>query len=176
MKTKLLWFGVVLATVWALKRYYSGAGADDLRWVLAPNDHLAGAISGVSFTEEAGAGFISRERLFLIEKACAGLNFMIAAFAMVAFAMRRHAKSLITLTAVWAGSIAVAYAAAVIVNASRIVIALWLMGHPSTFAGLSAGQVHRLEGILVYFGALVLLWELMQRLSASGAVSARSRV
>ena len=54
---------------------------------LAPTARLVGAVTGVAFAAVPGEGYFSAERLFLIEKACAGVNFMIAAFAMVAFAL-----------------------------------------------------------------------------------------
>jgi hypothetical protein len=56
------------------------------------------------------------------------------------------------------------YAAAVAANAVRIAIAMWLAVHPGVLLTLSAAAVHRIEGITVYFGGLVLLYELAQRL------------
>jgi hypothetical protein len=40
---------------------------------------------------------------------------------------------------------------------------MWLAAHPVMLLSLSAGEIHRLEGIIVYFGGLVLLYELVQR-------------
>ena len=40
---------------------------------------------------------------------------------------------------------------------------MWLAAHPPT-SSFSAGDVHRFEGIIVYFGGLVLLYELVRRL------------
>jgi len=54
--------------------------------------------------------------------------------------------------------------AAVFVNATRIVIALWLAVHPIARSALSAAQVHRVEGNIVYFGGLMLLYAAVQRL------------
>ena len=51
-----------------------------------------------------------------------------------------------------------------LVNAARIVVALWLAAHPIGSSAFGAAEVHRLEGIAVYFGGLVLLYELVQRL------------
>ncbi len=161
MKTKLFWLATVLLVVWTLKRYYSTAGADDLRWILGPTARLAGAVTGASFAPEMGAGYLSRERLFLIEKSCAGLNFLIAAFGMSAFVLRRRIASWISGTAVVAGSLLAAYCAAVTVNAVRIVIAMWLAAHPLAWARLDPAQIHRLEGICVYFAGLMLLYELV---------------
>jgi hypothetical protein len=46
------------------------------------------------------------------------------------------------------------------------VVALWLAAHPVSILGAAA--VHRLEGIVVYFGALVLLYEIVRRVDEGG--------
>ncbi|HEY1240149.1 MAG TPA: exosortase K [Bryobacteraceae bacterium] len=173
MKTKLVWLAVVLLVIWAMKGYYSEAGADDLWWILGPTARLAGG-AAVSFIAEPGAGYLSRERLFLIEKSCAGLNFMIAAFAMSAFAFRRRATSFSSGAIVLAGSLLTAYSAAVIVNAARIRVALWLMGHRIAAPQLTPAQSHRMEGIIVYFAGLVLLHELIVRMQHVAALRGRT--
>ena len=167
MKTKLAWLALLLLAVWAMKRYYSDADADRLWWILSPTARVAGAVSGVSFVAEPGAGYLSRERLFLIEKSCAGLNFMIAAFAMLAFTFRRRVTSFSSGAIVAAGSLLTAYLAAVIVNAARITIAMWLLAHPPAWSRMTPEQSHRLEGIIVYFAGLVLLHELVLRVPRS---------
>jgi hypothetical protein len=63
-------------------------------------------------------------------------------------------------------SLAASYVAAVVVNATRVAIAMWLAAHPVPMSTLSADAVHRLEGIVVYFGGLVLLYELVDRRAA----------
>ncbi len=78
---------------WGLKRHYADARADDLGWILSPTARLVGATPGATFVMQPGEGYFSRERLFLIEKSCAGVNFMIAAFAMLAVALTHRARS-----------------------------------------------------------------------------------
>jgi exosortase K len=160
MKTRLFWCALVLLTVWALKRYYSKAPVDDLAWMLSPVSRLAGAVTGATFEPEPGNGYLSRDRLFVIGKSCAGLNFMIAAFAMLMFVLRHHLGTLPTGAAVFAGSLAAAYGTAVVVNATRIAVAMWLRAEAPAW---SAPQIHRLEGIIIYFTGLVLLYELARR-------------
>jgi exosortase K len=174
VRARAIWFAVGLLAVWAMKRYYADASADDLRWILGPAARLAGGVAGASFVVEPGAGYLSRERLFLVEKSCAGLNFMIAAFAMLAFALRQRVRSVATGAIVLGASLLTAYAAAVIVNAARIAIAFRLVSGAHTWLGLTSAQSHRVEGILVYFCGLVLLHELVLRVQR-GPVSARSR-
>jgi exosortase K len=163
MKTRLVVVGTTLLIAWALKRHYADAGADDLWWILAPTAQLAGAITATDFAMQTGEGYLSRERLFLIEKSCAGVNFIIAAFGMLMFARFHRVASPLSAARLLAASLLVAYVVTVTVNAVRIAIAMWLAAHPVARSTLSAADVHRIEGIAVYFAGLVLLYELTQR-------------
>lgn len=145
-----------------LKRHYSEAHADDLLWVLAPTAHLVSAISGSPFTLQPGEGYLSRERLFLIEKSCAGVNFMIAAFGMLVFTLFHRVRGAMSAGSVLSVSMLVSYTSAVVINAVRIAVAMWLAAHPMT-PSISNAALHRLEGIVVYFGGLMLLYETAQR-------------
>jgi len=155
---------VAVLAMWGLKRYYADAPVDDLAWILTPTARLVTSVTGVAFDYQAGAGYISRERFFLIAKPCAGINFMIAAFGMIAWAGRRRATSALGAADVIVVSLFVSYAAAVCVNATRIASALWLAAHRADIAWLTAAQLHRVEGIVFYFGGLVALYEAMCRL------------
>ena len=152
-----------LLIAWALKRHYSEARADDLLWVLTPTAQLVGIMTGSPFTLQPGEGYLSRERLFLIEKSCAGVNFMIAAFGMLVFSLWHRVRTAVSAGSVVGVSVLAGYTAAVVVNAVRIAIAMWLAGHPLALP-ISSGALHRLEGILVYFGGLMLMYEAAQRL------------
>ena len=136
MKTKLCVLAVAAVVVWGLKRHYADARADDLWWILRPTAGLVGIVTGTTFIAVPGEGYLSHERLFLIEKSCAGINFMIAAFGMLVFALFHRVESGVSGAGVLAASLLASYGAAVLVNATRITIAMWLAAHPiagSTF-------------------------------------------
>ena len=164
MKMKICVVACALLMAWGLKRHYADARADDLGWILSPTAGLVGVMTGESFTLQSGEGYFSRDRLFLIEKSCAGINFMIAAFGMLICALLHRVASGMSGTRVLSVSLLASYSAAVLVNAVRITIAMWLAAHPVALPAFSAAGVHRVEGITVYFGGLVLLYELAQRL------------
>ena len=164
MRTKLLVLAAAVAIGWGMKRHYADARPDDLEWILSPTARLVGIMTGTSFARQAGEGYLSREGLFLIEKSCAGINFMIAAFGMLTIALRHRIASGRSAAGVLGLSLLASYVTAMLVNAIRIAIATWLALHPVAPAMLAAGDVHRAEGIVIYFGGLVLLYELAQRL------------
>jgi len=151
--------------MWRMKRYYADAPVDDLQWILGPTARLAAALTGARFDREPGEGYLSHEHVFLISKACAGINFMIAAFGMVACmsVSRRRVRSCLAGAGVLLVSVLASYAAAVLVNAVRITVAMWLAAHPVRIQWMTAVQLHRFEGIVFYFGGLVLLYELVAR-------------
>jgi exosortase K len=162
MKRTLAILPLVALAMWAMKRNYADATVDELQWILGPTATLVTALTGVPFEWEPGQGYLSRERFFLIAKACAGINFMIAAFGMVAVVRGRRVTSCRAAAGVLLMCVAASYSAAVCVNAARIAVAMWLAAHPAGFVGMTAAQVHRVEGIACYFGGLVLLYQLVQ--------------
>jgi exosortase K len=173
MKTKLAMLALVALVMWRMKRYYADASVDDLQWILGPTARLVTAVTGAPFDWEPGEGYLSREHFFLIEKACAGINFMIAAFGMVAWVLGRRVGSYLSGAVALLVSVLASYAAAVLVNAGRITVAMWLAAHPVRIQWMTAVQIHRFEGIVFYFGGLVLLHELVARTAARLPVSRR---
>jgi exosortase K len=164
VKTKICVVVCAVLMAWGLKRHYAGARADDLSWILSPTSRLVGVMTGQRFTLQPGEGYVSRDRLFLIEKSCAGINFMVAAFGMLIVALLHRVGSGKLAARVLSVSLLAGYSAAVLVNAVRITVAMWLAAHPAALPAFSAADVHRVEGITVYFGGLVLLYEIVQRL------------
>lgn len=166
MKRKFIWSAQLLVVVLCalgLKFYYSTATPDELRWILAPTTALVQLLSGRSFVFESHAGYMSSDHRFVIAVSCAGVNFLLTAFLMLGLRClwreRFQAVSwrFLPVTAV------VAYVTTVIANTVRICIALEIQEHSVHVSGLSENQLHRLEGIVVYFGFLLLLFMLTEK-------------
>ena len=165
-KSKLIWsaqLALVGLCALALKFYYSTATADQLRWILAPTTALVELLGGKRFEFESYAGYMTSDRTFVIAVPCAGVNFLITAFLMIA--LRRFWRErfqginwrYIPIAAV------LAYIATLIANTTRIWLALELRARAVQLSGLTNNQLHRLEGILVYFGFLLLLFLLTEK-------------
>jgi exosortase K len=162
MSRRTIWSAqliVVLLCALALKSYYSTATADELRWILAPTTVLVSLLSGKSFEFESLTGYMSSDHMFVIAAPCAGVNFLITSFVMLSLRQlwRNRFQSVswrfIPVAAV------LAYASTLVANTMRI----WIALHPVKVSWLTANQVHRLEGIVVYFGFLLLLFMLTER-------------
>ena len=163
MTRRLAILAVTALLMWGVKRQYADAPADDLRWMLTPTSRLVSLATGVPFEWQSREGYFSRERMFLIAKACAGINFMIAAFGMTVFLLAARATTAASAGRIVIVSAAVSYAAAILVNAARISFALWLAAHPGAVTWLSAAQLHRAAGIACYFGGLLILYQSIRR-------------
>ena len=174
MKARVAFAIIAILIAWGLKRHYADARPDDLSWILGPTARLVSATTGATFVMQPGEGYFSRERLFLIEKSCAGVNFMLAAFAMLVVGLFHRVESRVEAMRVLGASLLASYAAAVLVNTVRISIGMWLASHPAALSAFSAADVHRVEGITVYFAGLVMLYELVQRFDRRLGAEARS--
>ncbi len=162
MRTKLFVVAIAALVIWGMKRHYADGRADDLWWILSPTARVVGVTTGTTFVVVPSEGYVSHERLFVIEKSCAGINFLVAAFGMLVFALLHRVRAGVSGLFVLGASLLASYGAAIIVNATRITTALWLAERPSALSTFSPAQVHRVEGIAVYFTGLVLLYELVQ--------------
>lgn len=159
------------AAAYALKAFFSGAGADDLRWVLAPTCWLAAALGGMSFTDEAGAGFISHGDRLVVGAACSGVNFLIVCFAALFFSYARRWRHPGARAAWLIASGALAYAATIVTNAVRVVVAARLFRADIYEGLLTPGRAHRIMGALLYCGALVVIHGLAGRVLAARAAA-----
>src|ERR1051325_6981047 len=150
---------VVLLCALALKQFYATANVNELRWILAPTTFLVEFVSGSRFQFESFAGYINSDHTFVIAASCAGVNFLLTAFLMLSLGRlwRERARGVS-----WAFvplSLAIAYVTTLVANTVRIAIALRLREMPAG-GWLNPDQIHRVEGIVVYFCFLILLFRL----------------
>lgn len=151
----------ILLVAFGLKYHYSTASVNDLRWILGPTAFLVETITDIGFTFESHAGYMSDDHTFLIAASCSGVNFLLISFLLLTlgeFSRTWHiAWRVIPFAAMGA------YAATLIANTVRIVIALWMHDEKLTTPWFDADELHRIEGIVVYFGFLLLLFFARER-------------
>lgn len=156
---------LVLTCAGGLKYVYSTASVNQLRWILAPTTWLVEIVSGDRFQFESHAGYINTSHTFLIAASCAGVNFLITAFLMLAlgYLWRRRAQ---TVSWIFIPAAAlIAYVVTLVTNTVRISTALQLRAMRVESGWLTAGQLHRFEGIFIYFGFLLLLYVVSERVT-----------
>jgi exosortase K len=159
---------VVLLCALTLKLYYSTASANQLRWILAPTTAFVELVSRTPFEFESHAGYISSDRTFLIAGSCAGVNFLITAFLMLSLRKLWRDRSQNIVWKFIPSAALFAYLATLVANTVRISTALRLQRLPLE-SWLSPNQLHRCEGILIYFGFLLLLFMVSEKTSSENA-------
>lgn len=165
MRTKTIWgvqLSLVLLYALGLKAFYSTATADDLLWILTPTTALVELLSGKSFAFESYAGYMSSDHRFVIAVPCAGVNFMITAFLMLALRRLWRERFQAVSWFFLPSAVLLAYVATLLANTTRIWLALEMQAQSVAVAGFTNNQLHRLEGIAVYFVFLMLLFLLTE--------------
>ncbi len=159
----VIW-GTAGAGVLGAKAAASHASAEGLRWLLVPTAALLDVAHVGRFDWIAGQGFLDADAHFLIAPACAGVNFLSAVFLSGVVGFAERVKSWRGGLLLLSASAASAYLCTLGANAVRIGFAIALHAHRSTYgAFLSEGDAHRLLGVVVYTGALILLYRCAHR-------------
>lgn len=159
-------WSVVLLCAFTLKLYYSTASANHLRWILVPTTGFVELVSGTAFEFESNAGYISADRSFLIAPSCAGVNFLITAFLMLSIRKLLSARSRNIAWVFIPAAFLIAYVVTLVANTARISLALRLQHMPAGGSWLNPDQLHRFEGIFIYFGFLLMLFVISERMSS----------
>jgi len=159
-----------------MKLFNSRAGADDLRWLLAPTSRWVTMLCGIPFTYEPGAGYLSGDRRFLIAPACSGIQFMMILTTVLIFSFVHRMGGSRKRCLGWTlFSLAVSYPLTVLVNGLRILLAIYLppwFASRSLYRGaLTPERLHTAIGVAVYFTALLILHRLADTATENTACS-----
>jgi|GEM_PF-1136312 len=174
MKQKVIWSAqllLVLLCALGLKAFYSSATADDLLWILTPTTVLVELLSGRSFEFESYTGYMSSDHRFVIAVPCAGVNFLITAFLMLALRRLWRERFQPVSWGFLPVTVMLAYVVTLLANTTRIWFALGRRADTAWVTWLTSNQLHRLEGIVVYFLFLMLLFVLTERFEKANARS-----
>jgi exosortase K len=159
--------GFALGLAWALKDFYSHARFEDLRWVMAPTRRVVEWLTGAAFEPEPGAGYLSRDHRFAIVPACAGVNFMIVAFASLACGLAHTCRGLRDRLRLLAASALAAWAVTVAASAVRIACVMGLHGRRATLGPLSPAELRDAVGAAIYLIFLFALFAAGARLTGA---------
>ena len=163
---------IALMLMFLLKRHYSMASADELRWILQPVGWLVNGWDRLPYAWESGIGLVRADQRITIAPACAGVNFLIMAYGLMVFAFLHHQRTLVRRAAWLAGAFVAAYAVSIMTNAARIVLAITLYDADVDWGALTPERMHTIAGIAVYSGALGLYYAVLQRIiTAEGRTS-----
>ena len=160
---------VVVLCAAVVKLHNATAGVNQLRWILAPTTAVVELVSGSRFEFESYAGYTNGDRSFVIAASCSGVNFLITSFLMLSLRRLWGDRARETTWRFIPCAALCAYLVTLVANAVRISTALRTRGTPLWMDWLSRDQLHRFEGIFVYFGFLLLLFMVGERMCSAHA-------
>lgn len=150
--SKLLAGSTVLLAAYLLKSFYSQAGAEDLTWIIGPTAWLTEVFSGLSFTREAGYGWVNYSHNVVIAPVCAGVNFLIIAFCMASFlVLKKKAASAKKLIIGILIAALTSYVLTITANTARIILSVILYDLDIYSNWLTPALLHRISGVAIYF-------------------------
>jgi len=165
--------GTVLLCSIVVKQFYSTASVNDLRWILAPTTFMVELATGSRFNFESYAGYINSDHSFIIAASCAGMNFLLTSFLVLALGrLWRNRWRTLSWTFIPV-TVLTAYAFTVVTNAVRITTALQLRAWSSQLPWFTPQQLHRVDGVVIYFGFLLLLFFLDHKFDVEGQFTLR---
>jgi exosortase K len=156
---------LALALAFGLKLFHSRAGFDELRWVLDPTVRLVEWFGAGPFELEAHRAWLSRAHAFEVVAACAGVNFLIAAFLSLALGLAPSRRAWRGRLAFLAACAVSAYATTLLANATRIAFAMRLHEAGAPAGPVMPDRLHTVAGIVVYFVFLGVLFAAAARLT-----------
>jgi exosortase K len=159
---------LALAAAVGLKGFFSQAGASELEWILAPSCALAAGLGGIELLHEPGAGYISHAQHMVVGPACAGVNFLVVAILSIFFASQADFAGSRRKLAWLCASVLIAFAATVLTNGLRIVLAARLYDLDIYAGWLTKARMHRLLGVTLYSAALLAVCRVAEACSAHG--------
>ena len=145
--------------VFALRRYYSVAGADGMGWLLYPTALWSKALSGVPFERAAGVGFINHQVKFIIAPSCSGIRFMLITYSALLYSFV-HRMATTPLKSAWAVlCLGVSYLFTILVNGVRIVLSLHLLNPGTRPEWIGPETLHTYEGAALFLVSLFILYQ-----------------
>ena len=156
-----------ILTMFFLKRHYSLATAEELKWILTPIARLIAWLTTADPVWEAGVGYVDFSRGIIVAPACAGINFMIMSFGLASLYglnyIRRYTAQAAWLTLALVG----AYGLALLVNTMRIGVSMVLYQTDMYGPWLTVERVHRITGVGIYVSVLWLYFLCLQSIIPS---------
>lgn len=141
--------GVVVAVL-LFKHGYAQADAAQLQWLLYPLAMLLNAVTSLHFAPLPNGEWWDATHHLVIVKACAGGNFLLVSWLGYVWQWRQRHWGVVV-----ASAGAAAWGTALVANALRVLCIAYMEEGLIQASGLSATDGHRLIGIAVYFGMLV---------------------
>lgn len=144
---QIVGWGITAIMVMLIKHYFSVADTTDLQWLLQPLVVLLELISPLSFQALENGEWLDAQHHIRLVKACAGGNFFIISLLGYLWLLPLEKQPLRRIVLV----LSAAWLATLLANSLRIFLSVYAAETLANSLALSAGEMHRLIGIVSYF-------------------------
>ncbi len=153
-------FYSLLATLpaFVLKWQQRDWGTEELQFLLYPVQFLVQVFTGLPARYVKEQGYLFEG--FVIEKSCAGLNFLVITWCALAWLSTQNGRNWRVQIGALLLSVPLTYGLCIAANTARIISALWAMRVP----GLHGAVAHESLGVVVYLFVLLLACSLFHHL------------
>jgi len=162
LKQNIPWYLLALVLLFGFKWYFMGDSVNLLHWILLPVTFLVKLFSGLHFAFEPNNGYVNELYNIVIDKNCSGINFMAVVFLMgnlgFMHCVKTNGRKLLFLI----GIAVLAYLSSLLINSSRIVVAIQFLAIERKLTDLTNINFHKLLGILFYGLALFGIYGLLE--------------
>jgi len=148
-----------------LKIYYIYADNSSLRWILFPTTIIVSLFSGIHFYFIDNVGYTSFNGFYVINKTCAGLNFLIIIFTLSIVLIFRIREKVINNLFIFLTLLLSCFVLTIIANSSRIYSSIFIemIKHQLPFLKSSKNWFHEAMGIVIFFSYLLLYYFIIKR-------------
>jgi len=140
-----------------LKGLYAASSTEHLLFILSPTSLLVSSSLGMS-AEYTHAGYSIAPLHVLIDKSCAGINFLVILFTALATTAPYRYLSLWRSAWLFTGLMILSLILTPLVNTSRILGAIALLKFKTTIPFLASAWMHEAEGAFIYLTALTITY------------------
>lgn len=150
----VLFIACVLTLGIILKFLFSAAATEDLLFVLSPVNSLVEVFTSSHSEYLIDEGYLYADLNVVIDKSCAGINFLILCFCITTFSVAQYYKQSVQWILIPVCFV-LAYVLTIGVNSCRIISAITLLNAQENFPWITSPWVHEAQGSIFYLTFLI---------------------
>lgn len=154
----------VIALFIILKFGYTLADNDNLIFLLKPTNKIVEFLTGSRAVYFSSKGYYHTDLNILIEKSCAGFNFLLLCFCMLTFLILKYSNKIVLKFLSIPVALFVSYLLTIVVNASRIFVSIIMQQQANNFLPNRPHLIlHEIVGVVTNLTFLILIYILSEK-------------
>lgn len=153
---------VIIFICLGLKWRHIQSNNQDLLFILGPVNFLVSMLTHSQGFFDPEIGFYHQKLSVVIDKSCAGFNFLIIAFGSFFSLLYSSKAGIKTNILNIFKAIIISYCATCLANCSRIIVSIKTVSFSDTFSWLSTDWFHEAIGSFIYLGSLITIYLILQ--------------